>query len=305
MNTLLIIRDSLIEKYNRFDFVLRPLIRFVIAFIILTVLQSKVGYFGQFSRLVVIAAFSVFCAFFPLGCISVVAGVFLLADMVSISYAMAIFGAGSLMLIFILYYGFKPGTGIIMALVPFAFALDLPFLIPVMLGLNVGIYSVIPAAIGVFIWNMIKYFMENAAVLSEAPAADIADSFVEISRGILNDRYMLAVILAFVVAIIAVSIISNSSMNYSWPAAVTAGIAVQAVVFIAADIIYGGRPLVMDVIGLIASFLISMLYALVFYSVDYRNTERLRFEDDDYVYYVKAVPKIDPYRDDEGYDIKR
>ena len=61
----------------------------------------------------------------------------------------------------------------------------------------------------------------------------------------------------------------------------------------------------MDVIGLISSFLISMLYALVFYSVDYRNTERLRFEDDDYVYYVKAVPKIDPYRDDEGYDIKR
>ena len=31
---------------------------------------------------------------------------------------------------------------------------------------------------------------------------------------------------------------------------------------------------------------------LVFFSVDYSRTERVQFEDDEYYYYVKAVPKV-------------
>ena len=32
------------------------------------------------------------------------------------------------------------------------------------------------------------------------------------------------------------------------------------------------------------------------FSLDYRRTENVRFEDDDYFYYVKAVPKRKVYR---------
>ena len=37
---------------------------------------------------------------------------------------------------------------------------------------------------------------------------------------------------------------------------------------------------------------VGLVLELVFLSVDYVRTERLEFEDDEYHYYVKAVPKI-------------
>ena len=38
--------------------------------------------------------------------------------------------------------------------------------------------------------------------------------------------------------------------------------------------------------------LLGLVLELVFFSVDYSRTERVQFEDDEYYYYVKAVPKV-------------
>ena len=35
-----------------------------------------------------------------------------------------------------------------------------------------------------------------------------------------------------------------------------------------------------------------MIIEFLFFNLDYSRTERLQFEDDDYYYYVKAVPKV-------------
>ena len=38
--------------------------------------------------------------------------------------------------------------------------------------------------------------------------------------------------------------------------------------------------------------MIAIIIQFLFFNLDYSRTERLQFEDDDYYYYVKAVPKI-------------
>ena len=37
---------------------------------------------------------------------------------------------------------------------------------------------------------------------------------------------------------------------------------------------------------------IALLLQFVFFNLDYSRTERTQFEDDEYYYYVKAVPKV-------------
>ena len=44
-------------------------------------------------------------------------------------------------------------------------------------------------------------------------------------------------------------------------------------------------------IGSILSMLIGFVLEFLFMNLDYARTERVQFEDDDYYYYVKAVPK--------------
>lgn len=45
-------------------------------------------------------------------------------------------------------------------------------------------------------------------------------------------------------------------------------------------------------IGSLVSLAIAGLYHFFVFAVDYSRTEYTQFEDDDYVYYVKAVPKV-------------
>ena len=45
-------------------------------------------------------------------------------------------------------------------------------------------------------------------------------------------------------------------------------------------------------VGTVISALIALLLQFVFFNLDYSRTERMQFEDDEYYYYVKAVPKV-------------
>ena len=51
-------------------------------------------------------------------------------------------------------------------------------------------------------------------------------------------------------------------------------------------------PVVSMVIGIAVSVLLSLVLEFFLFSVDYNRTEYVQFEDDDYYYYVKAVPKL-------------
>ena len=46
------------------------------------------------------------------------------------------------------------------------------------------------------------------------------------------------------------------------------------------------------IFGLLVSVMLAMIYNFFFFSVDYTRTEYVQFEDDDYYYYVKAIPKM-------------
>ncbi|MBR3338655.1 MAG: hypothetical protein IKG19_01280 [Lachnospiraceae bacterium] len=52
----------------------------------------------------------------------------------------------------------------------------------------------------------------------------------------------------------------------------------------------------MIMIGAMFTVVIALIVQFFFLSVDYSRTETMEFEDDDYYYYVKAVPKQYAYK---------
>ena len=300
LRSLLIIRDSLRKIYANYNIFLRPVLKFVLAFLMLFLLQGKIGYSPMLGRGVVIGASALLCAFFPFGFITFICGLFVLGNMFEVSYPMTLFALIVLMMIFVLYYGFHPGTGIIMALVPLAFFFKIPYLVPLILGMSAGIASSVPAVLGVLIWFILKYFSQHAELMLDAGrSADIVESFIGISESVLKNEYMYVIMLAFVLCIVTVSIISHSSMDHAWTIAVTAGTIVLAVVIFIGGAQYDNGAIGGELVGLVISSLLAFFYEYIFYCVDYKGTEHLRFEDDDYYYFVKAVPKVNPYDEDE------
>ena len=51
-------------------------------------------------------------------------------------------------------------------------------------------------------------------------------------------------------------------------------------------------PIIQLILGTLVSIVIAMAVEFFVFSVDYSRTEYAQFEDDEYYYYVKAIPKI-------------
>lgn len=95
-----------------------------------------------------------------------------------------------------------------------------------------------------------------------------------------------------VVTLVIVYIIRKMSIEHAWAVAIIFGILFEAVGMIAGDMVLGisGKTITI-LVGSIISCVIAFVIQFLFFNLDYSRTERLQFEDDEYYYYVKAVPK--------------
>lgn len=303
MEGLLAARYRLRRIYADYDVYLRPLFKAVTALFCLLVLWLYTGYLPRTDSLLFVVGGAVLCAFLPWGAISFVSAVYVLLNMAEVSLMLTALTGLLLLIMFVLYFGFKPGNGLIIALVPVAFILKVPFLVPLLLGLSAGAFSCIPAALGVLFWFCTQYLHVHAADMAQTTdATELVNEFTSISRAIFGSRYLMLVVLGFALSIVLVAGIRRLSMDHAWTIALAAGTIVLAVVVVLGGSIVGGGSFVVDIVGLVVSLLLALLYEHIFFCVDYAGVERVQFEDDDYYYYVKAVPKIRPYEEEERFE---
>ena len=122
---------------------------------------------------------------------------------------------------------------------------------------------------------------------------DITQKYVQIMKSLIFNRLMLAMIAASLVSVIVVYLIRRLFVDYAWIIAIVAGAVAQlAVVFIGDFVFDVSVPILQLLIGTLVSMAIAGIYNFMIFSVDYTRTEYTQFEDDDYYYYVKAVPKM-------------
>lgn len=103
---------------------------------------------------------------------------------------------------------------------------------------------------------------------------------------------MWLVIAAMVVCLLLVYLIRRRSVNHAWEAAIIAGTVVYVLVMVAGDLLLDVSVNYVTLIaGGVGAVLLGLVLEVMVFSVDYARTEYLQFEDDEYYYYVKAVPK--------------
>ena len=142
-------------------------------------------------------------------------------------------------------------------------------------------------------YYLIIYVKNNVAVLSNSDAENILQRFTLIIDSILHNDLMIITVVVFCITLIVVHIIKRLSIDYSWSIAIGIGAAVNIIfMLIGSFILDVSGTVAWTIIGTIISA--AIVYALQFFifAVDYSRTERVQFEDDEYVYFVKAVPKV-------------
>ncbi len=293
MLKLLVFRDRLKAFYGKYSSFVIPAIRFLLALSAMAAMNSSLGYMKTLKSPWIVLVLSLISSVCPYGGICWLLSLFMLAHIFAVSLELALITAAFLLVVALLYYGFAPGDSYILIVTPLLFVLKIPYVVPILAGLAGALVSVIPMSCGVVIYYILQYVRTNAGPLTNGDSVDITQKYVQMLNGILLNRTMLLYIIAFAVALITVWMIRNLSFRDSWLVAVFAGAAAMLITFFIGAFLYNiSLDLVSLAVGILAAGVIAFIYRFFVFNVDYSRTEYTQFEDDDYYYYVKAVPKI-------------
>lgn len=293
MIVLLEIKERLKSFYGRFAALMDALMKFAVSLAALILMNGNLGYLVKLKNPLIMLGLAAVCAFVPYGAISFLLGAVLLGHIYTVSIEFALLAGVFLVLIALLYYGLQPRDGYWLILTPIAFALRVPFVIPLLAGLSGSLVGVIPVCCGVAVYYIMLYVKQNAGVLTNDAAVDITEKYVQLIRGLVSNQTMMVMIAVCALGILVVYLIRLLSVDYAWILAIVFGSVSQMAMVFAGDYLFGVQmPLQELLVGTLISLLIAGIYHFFVFAVDYSRTEYTQFEDDDYVYYVKAVPKV-------------
>ena len=292
--TAALIRTKMKKFYAEYDEFLRPVLRFLLAFAVMTIYKLYLPVEGSYSGYAVIAVLSLICAFLPVGTVSAVSAIFIILGIYKESLSITLVLCVYLMVVAALFLGLRPGKTIILSLVPICFILKIPYAVPLILALSAGLSGMIPMLSGVGAWYILDYYHNNAATLQYGTdPMVIVHEFVDITNAIVDSRSIFIVSAAFVAGMIVTLLISKISIDHCRTIAIVIGALITDIVYVAGHSFFA---VPFDTASLLIGSLIgtgiALLYNAFVFNVDFRGKEFLTIEDDDYIYYVKAIPKI-------------
>ena len=293
MTTLLVLREQIKKFYARYGKHIVRILRFLTAFAVFQAANMTMGYMARLDSVWIALGLSVVCAFLPNGAFVVVAAVFTLIHLYAVSLEVFFVAAAAYLLFFCLYYVFQPGNSIILVLMPLMFVFRIPVAVPLVLALTSSALSAFSMSFGIIVFYMLRYVRDNAGVLSSTGSLSMPGRYTQMLNGVLGNTAMWATIAAFCVALWVVYFIRKRSFSHSWETAIAAGMIVVLLgLFMGVFLADVDLPVAEVIISTVAAGLISLVLEFFLFHLDYSRTEYVQFEDDDYYYYVKAVPKV-------------
>lgn len=293
MTKLLELRENLKLILNRYEAFIIPIGKFLLAFSVLSVVNGQMGYMSRLDNAALVLIVALTCSFLPLGAQIFFGAIFSLAHMYTLSIEVALVGLCMYLLIFVLFFRFGPKDALVVLMTPLLFFMKIPYVMPIAMGLLGGPASAISVGCGVVVYYLNYSVVNNAATISTMGGDEAVAKIRLIIDSAVANKEMLIVAAAFVVTTLAVYFLRRLAMEYSWTIAIVSGAMLNLVILMLGDLIYDVNISVVGaILGGIVAIAVGKVIEFFRFCVDYRRTEKVQFEDDEYFYYVTAVPKM-------------
>ena len=293
MRNLLEIKELIRRFYSKNEVFIVPVLKFLLALIALLNINRQLGYMPRINNIAIVLIVSLLCSFLPTGCIILFSALFVLLHLYALAIEAAIVGFALFLVMFLLFFRFSPKDSLVVLITPLLFGLRIPYVVPVAMGLLGTPASAVSVGCGVVVYHLVRFVSVSAPSIKALDVSEATARLRMVIDGIIDNKEMMVTVAAFAFTVILVYIIRRLSVDHSWTIAMIAGTIMNIVILLLGDLMYDTN---ISVIGVIFSSLISLglCVALQFFafSVDYSRTEKVQFEDDEYYYYVKAVPKV-------------
>lgn len=292
MDKILEIKGNLLALFENNEKIMKPLLKFVLCFITVLILGISLGYNHTLANPIVMVVIGAVCAFLPKNIDVLILIVVLVGHMASLSMEIALVTVVLLLVMYFIYFRFAPKYAFVVILLPILFFIKIPFVVPLVLAVTATPITIIPTIFGVAIYYIVHYTSVNVAAVNAAEAK--VDQVSLAVQAVFTNKECILVMVVFAAVIVCGYYIKRSTINNAPRMAVLIGAAINIVALLIGFIVIGNAD-ILSIVFMIAGSIISVLLALLIQTavlpLDYSKTVNTQFEDDEYYYYVKAVPK--------------
>ena len=294
MIQLLLIRDSIKSVFKKYNAAIIPVLRFIAAFVAFALINGDLGYNEKLTGISVLVLLSAISAFFPMGVTVFLSGILMIFHIYSASMFLSLIFIVIIAILYFLLMRLAPGYSSLIIAIPVLTFFHMEALVPIAVGLvgsPIAIFAMIPGIVVSVLFNIIK-----EAVKMSAGSMQIEDNlqiYVFVIKSLLENKLMLLMIAAAIAVFLATYICRRLAVSHSYILGIMAGIIVNLIVMIVGGLVFEVNVSVLWIfLGSIISGALAFAVQFFKYLLDYSSVEHLQFDDDDYFYYVTAVPKL-------------
>lgn len=306
MTQIVAIKDKIRDFFRKYDPIVNPIVRFIFGILVFFTIRNLYPYFDLTARTDVCILLAVMCAILPDGFLVFVVGAIIAINSFKVSVEAGLAFMLLFMFMYCIYIRFFPKCGMAIMLTLICIVWKVHFAVPFVVGMFAGVGGAVPAALGVLLYYFSTYVEEVNRLMPKTDAKAIISSFTAqgddkqqmdglqfLIDNMIKNKEMFMIMGVLIITILVIGIIYSLSFKYSWFVAFAAGAVANIFSYIYMCYIFGfDADLPMCIKGVLLGLIVALIVRFIKGFLDYNHTEIVQFEDDEYYYYVKAVPKL-------------
>ena len=301
MTFLLTIREKIRNFYQQFQQGLNLIFRFIFSLILFMALNNMFSYSDVFGKMMIIIGFAFICMWLPLGAVFFLSVIYTCGQLVVTVPEIALVYLLLFLISYLIYIRLEIRTCLPLLFVPCAFFFHIPYVVPILVGILIGPAGIIPTAFGILLYYFSIHVNDTVALLGSVSEGEV-EAYRYLIVQIFSDKQMLLMMIVFSVTIGVVWACYRMSRQDAWNQAIIIGGIIGMVLFLAGAYTLDVE---IDILNMIVGFIIAVVLGMIvqFFKciVDYSRVEYVQFEDEEYYYYVKAVPKVSMAQEERNF----
>lgn len=294
MTELLVIKERIKKAYAVYGTYIDAVAKGLLVLAACVAVNTLIGYMPLLQSPFIVLLLAVIAALLPSTASILIISLVIIGNLFSVTMEAALLFIVIELLFFLVYFVFKPGNSHIMTLSITLGALQFFGPLPVILGLLCSPVALFPMTFGLIVSQYITYISSNYVLLSvKTSTLTNIQKLAQIATGVFfNERLWTMVVILILVSLIIYAI-RRLQVRSSWILAISVGVFMHLLLNLLCDFMFDiSESYFILAVNLILELLVGAVLWFFFFMVDYSREEYVQFEDDEYYYYVKAVPKV-------------
>ena len=286
-------KETLFEWYEKREKIIRPVFKGLVSFAVLFMTFRMFPYNPVAHYYVILAVLSVIAAFLPFPLLYYLASGVILYNLWEVSFD--IFAAFAIFLVVcaVGYFRIDGHYSYLAAIVPVLFYVNAGIAIPAALAVAIGAEALFPAAIGVIVYYFSLSIKDAILVLGGTDAAGVGIGLQQVAKSLSTNKMFMVMIISVCATILITSLLRKAFYERAWLVAGTIGNTAMACLVLVGCMYCDIEITVwLVIVETVAGMLLCLLVEFFRGIGNVSRAEKTVFEDEEYIYYVKAVPKL-------------